>query len=90
MKRLRILVACETSGAVREAFRRLGHDAISVDLLPSDDNSAHHIISDIRAFPREWFKAFDAGIFFPDCTYLCGSGLHWNKRRPGREQKTDK
>lgn len=40
---MKILVACEYSGRVREAFRKLGHDAWSCDLLPSDDNSPFHI-----------------------------------------------
>ena len=43
---MKILVACEYSGRVREAFRKLGHDAWSCDLLPSDDNSPYHIQGD--------------------------------------------
>jgi len=45
--RLRVLVACEYSGKVREAFRRLGHDAWSCDLLPADDGSPYHIQGDV-------------------------------------------
>ena len=44
---MRVLVACEYSGKVREAFRKLGHDAWSCDLLPSDDNSSYHIQGDV-------------------------------------------
>lgn len=45
---LRVLVGCETSGIVRRAFSRLGHDVWSCDLLPADDVSNRHIICDIR------------------------------------------
>lgn len=44
---MKILIACEYSGKVREAFRKLGHDAWSCDLLPSDDNSPYHIQDDV-------------------------------------------
>ena len=43
---MKILIACETSGTVREAFRKLGHDAWSKDILPSDDDSSYHIQGD--------------------------------------------
>ena len=45
---MRVLVACEFSGIVREAFRRLGHDAWSCDLLPAEDGSPHHFTCDVR------------------------------------------
>ena len=45
---MRILVACEYSGRVREAFRSLGHDAWSCDILPSDDQSKNHGIIGLR------------------------------------------
>ena len=44
---MRILVACEYSGKVREAFRKMGHDVTSCDLLASDDNGPHHIVADV-------------------------------------------
>jgi len=83
---MKILVACEYSGRVREAFRSLGHDAWSCDLLPSDDGSEFHIEGDVLSLlDGDW----DMMIAFPPCTYLCSSGLHWNKRVEGREQKTE-
>jgi len=82
---MRILVACEYSGRVREAFRKLGHDAWSCDLLPSDDNSPFHIQGDVL---EQLDKGWDLMVAHPPCTYLASSGLHWNKRIPGREDKT--
>src|SRR5690606_27432211 len=43
---------------------------------------------DIRTGRKPLFRRWDLFIVFPDCTYLCSSGLHWNKRRPGRAKKT--
>jgi hypothetical protein len=82
-----VLIGCESSGEVREAFRRNGHDAWSCDLLPADDGSAHHLQCDVfeAIASRQW----DVGIFHPPCTYLSSSGLHWNKRVPGRAQQTE-
>lgn len=83
---MRVLVGCERFGRVRDAFIAKGHDAWSCDLLPSVVGGPH-IQEDVReAMQEEW----DLGIFFPDCTYLCVSGLHWNKRRPERESLTKK
>jgi len=74
---MRVLVACEYSGRVREAFRKLGHDAWSCDLLPAEDNSSYHLRCDVRDVLGPWW---DLLICHPDCTYLCSSGLHWNTR----------
>ncbi len=82
---MKVLVACEYSGRVREAFRKLGHDAWSCDLLPSDDNSPYHIQGDVLGILND---GWDMMIAHPPCTYLASSGLHWNKRIPGREQLT--
>ena len=73
---MKILIACEYSGTVRDAFIRAGHDAISCDLLESDAPGPHYQgdVRDILAEP------WDAVIAFPDCTYLCGSGWHWVAR----------
>jgi hypothetical protein len=84
---LRILVACETSGAVRNAFRAAGHDAWSCDILPSDDDSPYHIIGD--AIEAAYGQPWDMLVAHPPCTYLAASGLHWNHRVPGRTAKTD-
>lgn len=83
---MRVLVACEYSGAVRRAFRALGHDAWSCDLLPADDGDPHHYQGDVRDVLR---RGWDMLIAFPPCTYLCSSGLHWNKRRPERAALTE-
>lgn len=83
---MRVLVACEFSGVVREAFRKRGHDAYSCDLIPSDDNSKYHIQGDVlEILDGGW----DLMIAHPPCTYLCSSGLHWNKRVPGRDLLTN-
>lgn len=83
---MRILVACEFSGVVREAFRRRGHDAISCDLLPAEDGSEHHYQGNVLDILE---KTWDMMIAHPPCTYLSVSGLHWNKRVPGRQEKTE-
>lgn len=82
---MKVLVACEYSGVVRDAFIAKGHDAISCDLLPSDSLGPHYQ-GDVRDLINE---SWDMLIAFPPCTYLCSSGLHWNKRRPERQQKTE-
>jgi hypothetical protein len=70
---------------VRDAFIRRGHDAWSCDLKPSE-TPGPHIQDDIRNHLSE---NWDMIIAFPDCTYLCSSGLHWNYRRPGRSELTE-
>ena len=84
---MRCLVGCERSGVVRSAFRALGHDAWSVDLVPAEDKSRNHIIADVlTVLDRDW----DAGIFFPDCTYITcsaewayGDGPYHQRVKPG-------
>lgn len=71
---MRILIACEYSGRVREAFRKLGHDAWSCDLLPSDDDSPYHIQGDVV---EQLDKGWDMMIAHPPCTYLANSGVSW-------------
>lgn len=82
---MKVLVACEFSGAVREAFRRRGCDAWSCDLLPTE-NPGQHIQGDVRAVLGD---GWDLMVAHPPCTYLAVSGLHWNKRIPGRSALTD-
>lgn len=82
---MRVLIGCESSGAVREAFRRRGHDAWSCDILPADDASPHHLQCDVRTvFSEGW----DLGLFHPPCTHLAVSGAaHFEaKRADGRQQ----
>jgi hypothetical protein len=82
---VRVLVACEYSGTVRDAFIRAGHDAMSCDLLPSDAPGPHHQGDVIPLLTQGW----DLMVAFPPCTFLCSSGLHWNKRVPGRADQTE-
>ena len=79
-----VLITHETSGAVRNAFRTFGHEAYSCDVLPSEDNSPHHIQDDALAVIRN--RKWDFIGMHPACTFLCGSGLHWNYRGRGWEK----
>ena len=83
---MRVLVACEFSGTVRDAFIRRGHDAISCDLLPTDIPGPHYQGNVLDILDQNW----DLMIAHPPCTYLAASGLHWNTRVPGRQLETDK
>jgi len=74
---MRVLVGCECSGRVRDAFLRRGHDAVSCDLEPSEVPGPH-IQDDVRNHLDE---GWDMGIFFPPCTHLCVSGARWFKRK---------
>lgn len=73
---MRVLVACEYSGAVRDAFIANGHDALSCDLLPSDAPGPHYQgdVTDILG------DGWDLMIAHPPCTYLSVSGMHWTTR----------
>lgn len=83
---MKVLVACEYSGVVRDAFKAMGHDAWSCDLLPTDKPGQHYQ-GDVISFIRNNL-GFDLMIAHPPCTYLASSGLHWNKRIPGRDKLT--
>jgi len=73
---MRVLVGCEFSGVVRQAFRDLGHDAWSCDLLPAEDGSPFHLHCDVRDVLADgWTLA----IFHPPCTHLAVSGSRWFK-----------
>ena len=82
---LRVLVACEYSGTVRDAFRSLGHDAMSCDLLPTDAPGPHHMGDVMPLLKQSW----DILIAFPPCTYLCSSGMHWTVRGKRDPQLTE-
>ena len=81
---MRVLVACEYSGRVRDAFIARGHDAISCDLLPSDTPGPHYQGDVIDLFDRQW----DMVIAFPPCTDLSLAGARfWKaKQADGRQQ----
>lgn len=72
-----ILVGCEFSGRVRDAFIAAGHEAVSCDLLPTE-SPGPHIQGDLLEFIDD--PKWSLGIFFPPCTYLCSSGMHWTTR----------
>ena len=82
---MRVLVACEYSGAVRDAFRRRGHDAVSCDLLPTDAPGPHHVgpVQDIIG------DGWDLLVAFPPCTGLAAGGARWfpAKRADGRQAR---
>lgn len=74
---MRVLIACEFSGIVRDAFRALGHDALSCDLLPSE-RPVPHYQGDVRdLLTDQW----DLMIAHPPCTYLANSGARWWAQR---------
>lgn len=73
---MRVLVACEYSGRVRDAFIRAGHDAMSCDLLPTDAPGPHYQ-GDVRDILG---NGWDLMIAHPPCTYLSVSGMHWTTR----------
>lgn len=81
---MRVLVACEYSGIVRDAFAAKGHDAMSCDLLPTERPGQHYQgdVRDVIDFP------WDLMIAFPPCTDLTVSGARWfsEKRMDGRQQ----
>jgi hypothetical protein len=79
-----VLIACEFSGIVREAFAKRGHNAWSCDLLPSEIPSPKHMECDVRLLLRE--DCWDLMIAFPPCTHLAVSGARWWKGKR-KEQK---
>ena len=83
---MKILVACEYSGAVREAFAAKGHKVKSCDLLPADNiNSGSHYQGDVKDIISD---GWDMMLAFPPCTHLAVSGARWfkEKRADGRQQ----
>jgi len=94
---MRVLVACEYSGRVRQAFRALGHDAFSCDLLDSEDESQFHIKGDALEVAEMgwqlrgeyWIKPWDLLIAHPPCTHLAVSGSRWfpEKVASGEQQQ---
>lgn len=88
---MNVLVACEYSGTVRDAFKALGHNAISCDFLETDVPGNHwkgNVFS-LLSWYEDNGKFFDLMIAHPPCTYLSVSGLHWNKRIPERAALTE-
>ena len=83
---MRVLVACEYSGRVRDAFRKLGHEAYSCDLLPSDEWSLFHYQTDIKNII---YDNWDLMVAHPPCTHLAVSGARHFKEKiaDGRQQE---
>jgi hypothetical protein len=79
---MKVLIGCECSGTVRDAFLRAGHDAWSCDLEPSR-TPGPHIQADVLQVMCN--GTWDMMIVHPPCTFLCSSGLHWNRRGRGHE-----
>ena len=84
---MKVLVACETSGKVREAFRAKGHEAWSCDLLPADGLSEYHLMGDCVEYIR---MGWDLVVMHPPCTALCVSGnRHYGEGKPKHQQRLD-
>ena len=73
---MKVLIACESSGTVRDAFIRAGHDAMSCDMLPTERPGPHYQ-GDVRDV---LYEHWDMLIGHPPCTYLSVSGMHWTTR----------
>jgi len=93
---MRVLVACEFSGTVRRAFRALGHDAWSCDLLPAEDGGEHiqgdALVAAIGGAPlkpeqRLWEAGWDLVIAHPPCTHLSISGARWFKDKKEEQEE---
>lgn len=86
---MKVLIGCESSGVIRNEFRKRGHKAFSCDILPADDKSPYHIHGDVRL---ALYYGWDLFIVHPECTHLCVSGARWfpEKRADGRQQEAIK
>lgn len=74
---MKVLVACEFSGVVRDAFASQGHDAYSCDILPSEANGHHFQCDVLKVLDKGW----DLMVAHPPCTFLAVSGARWFKNR---------
>lgn len=83
---MKILIACEYSGRVRQAFERLGNEVLSCDFEPAEDGASNHYQGDIRDV---LYEGWDMMIAHPPCTYLTNSGVHWLNKDPERWAKLD-
>ncbi len=84
--RLKVLIACEFSGTVREAFRKKGCDAWSCDLLETEIPSKYHVQGDVLQY-LEKNHDWDLMVAHPPCTYLAVSGAKWFKVRQVEQQQ---
>lgn len=81
---MKILVACEFSGTIRNAFRIKGHEAFSCDLILSEDLSQFHLLGDVRNYLD---SSWDMLIAHPPCTHLAVSGARWFKHKQREQQE---
>lgn len=77
---MKVLVACEFSGVVRDAFIAQGHDAVSCDILDTE-SPGPHLQGDVLEYLDD---GWDLMIAHPPCTYMCNSGVRWLRTEPGR------
>lgn len=82
---MKVLVTCEYSGIVRDAFLERGHDAWSCDLLPTERNSNRHIVGDVRDILHDGWDMLM--VAHPPCTRLCNSGVRWLYKPPKGKTK---
>ncbi len=81
---MKVLIACEFSGIVRDAFIAKGHDAMSCDLLPTERPGPHYQGDVLEILNDGW----DMMIAHPPCTYLCVAGFHMSKKSESRMMKS--
>jgi hypothetical protein len=82
--KMNVIVVCEFSGVVRDAFRARGHNAWSCDVLPCDGDPTYHLQTDCMTLD---YGRYDLVIAHPPCTYLAVSGARWNVNNPERQAK---
>jgi len=74
---MNVIIGCEFSGVVRDEFEKMGHNAWSCDLLPSEKPGKHIQDNIIKVLSGNAAKYWDLAIFHPPCTFLCNSGVRW-------------
>ncbi len=82
---MKILIACEYSGTVRDEFLKKGHNAMSCDLLPTDKPGPHYEGNVLDILYKDW----DLIIAHPPCTYFTNSGVCWLHKDPTRWERLD-
>ena len=83
----KVLVACEYSGIVKDAFIKQGYDAVSCDLRKSESNLGKHYQEDILEHLNKHSQEYDLMIAHPPCTYLSNSGVRWLYEKEKRWKK---
>lgn len=83
---MNVVVICEFSGIVREAFKSVGCNALSIDLLPTEI-PGEHLIADVTTLDNDFWKQFDLAICHPPCTHLAVSGARWFKYKQKEQEE---